>query len=1052
LRRFHPGTDFIQLEDRLAPNQIPLAINDFFTIVEDDLLEAFAPGVLDNDSDPDNDPLTAELVDGPASGQLTFHADGSFTYTPEENFHGQVTFTYRAFDGTDWSEFATVTITINPVNDAPFAVDDDVATDEDTAVTFSVLANDFDVDGGSFGIVGHTNPSHGTLILNGDQTFTYTPSLDWSGQDSFTYTISDTSGATDTASVNVAVRQIGPAFDDMASTDEEQSVIISVLENDDGADLGAATLVLVGDPGHGSVEINEDDTVTYTPDTDWFGEDSFTYTMHDASSGETDTATVWLLIYPVNDPPQGIDDNWDLAEDSSLTFNVLANDIDVENPDLGALVDQPEHGKLAYELDGTVTYEPYADFSGTDEFTYLLFDDSGGEDTATVYVTVTPVNDVPIAYNDHYRMGSPANVPPPTLSVSAPAGLLRNDIDYDYQDTSYQYSLQVTSVVTPPGFQGSLSVNPDGSFEYTPPMNFFGTTSFTYRATDGLPQSTSEAATVWLIVNPLQPLPGGDPLPPVVARDDLFDFEADAESLSGRVLSNDDNATYAIVDAPPAYGRLIPFDGGGSFTYYPDQDQPGNPVPGVNLTPTGSVFTAAGLPYTAYASDDRAPSQALLKLQKQEQPVRVESIEMWQYWGERFYALEGNPSYPDDQYPDGVTPGGGKRVFPNLDQPADANAEARRTVWVKVILSGTNKRHQAPAIWAYDVDDPSSNQAPVDDENNADSQGRKYDNRSPFTPDPRWRRLDLWAASDQNGVVWVKLTVSMQPGDNYRIVASMTDAQQTGFYGPHPDPERKGRVFDATGQDVATRADVRVSELLTVWRRMHVELDQMDPPPSGEPFRGRREGNTGAVGDDDAHPNTLPKDLDITLMRSEYRRAYMEVLDDLKPLNPRTLVLWDHNMERFDQELVGRWQKDVPSQAPFWALHFVRAYEAWTLEDHDPNGERAQFGRAIVDTQPHGDGPSFIYVETIDDFQTYQHFPLGKDVDTATAIRRTVLHESMHHFEGLKSHTLPLPDPANNPADQGPMHPDNPSFGSAADNRITPAQRHLMRSDSIPGS
>ena len=174
-RWFRPGTDFFQLEDRCMPNLIPIAYADFFTLMEDGILSINAPGVLANDTDGDNDPLTAVLVTGPSSGQLTFNADGSFIYVPDQDYNGQVSFTYRAFDGTDYSELATVTLTINPVNDAPMAIGDYATTDMNIPITIPVLENDFDVDGDSLSIVDFTSPSHGTVSQNENGTVTYTP-------------------------------------------------------------------------------------------------------------------------------------------------------------------------------------------------------------------------------------------------------------------------------------------------------------------------------------------------------------------------------------------------------------------------------------------------------------------------------------------------------------------------------------------------------------------------------------------------------------------------------------------------------------------------------------------------------------------------------------------------------------------------------------------------------------------------------------------------------------------------------------------------------------
>ena len=166
-------------------NQAPVAAGDAYSTAEDTVLTVAAPGVLGNDSDPDGDPLTAVLVSGPSHGSLTLNANGSFTYTPAADFAGSDSFTYRASDGTADSNVATVTITVTAVNDAPVAADDAYSTAEDTALTVrraGVLGNDSDPDGDPLTAVLVSGPSHGTLTLNADGSFTYTPAADYRRQ------------------------------------------------------------------------------------------------------------------------------------------------------------------------------------------------------------------------------------------------------------------------------------------------------------------------------------------------------------------------------------------------------------------------------------------------------------------------------------------------------------------------------------------------------------------------------------------------------------------------------------------------------------------------------------------------------------------------------------------------------------------------------------------------------------------------------------------------------------------------------------------------------
>src|SRR5207244_2005386 len=173
-------------------NDVPVATNDAFTVAEDTTLTIDAPGVLSNDTDVDGDSLSPIAASGPQHGSFSLNADATPTYTPAPNYNGSDSFTYKANDGTADSNVATVTITINAVNDAPVAVDDAVATDEDTAASGNVLTNDTDVDGATtLTAVLVANAAHGTATVNTDGSFTYTPVANFNGTDTFTYKAND---------------------------------------------------------------------------------------------------------------------------------------------------------------------------------------------------------------------------------------------------------------------------------------------------------------------------------------------------------------------------------------------------------------------------------------------------------------------------------------------------------------------------------------------------------------------------------------------------------------------------------------------------------------------------------------------------------------------------------------------------------------------------------------------------------------------------------------------------------------------------------------------
>jgi uncharacterized protein len=188
-------------------NTPPVAGNDSYSTNEDTALTVAAPGVLSNDTDAESSPLTAALVSGPVHGTVTLNANGSFTYTPASNYNGPDSFTYKANDGNADSNVATVSITVNAVNDAPVATDDSATSPKNGSVAIFILANDFDVDGDSFTVTSFTQPAYGTVAYSTkNRNFRYTPARGFSGTDTFTYTISDGNGGTDTAMVTITVQ------------------------------------------------------------------------------------------------------------------------------------------------------------------------------------------------------------------------------------------------------------------------------------------------------------------------------------------------------------------------------------------------------------------------------------------------------------------------------------------------------------------------------------------------------------------------------------------------------------------------------------------------------------------------------------------------------------------------------------------------------------------------------------------------------------------------------------------------------------------------------
>jgi VCBS repeat-containing protein len=540
-------------------NDAPVAQDDTYTTNEDTPLLVPAPGVLRNDYDVDGDPLTAVLVSGPAHGTLALNPDGSFTYTPAENFCGEDSFTYKAYDGALYSNVATVRITVTCVNDAPVANDDEASVPEDSSVTVPVLGNDYDPDGDPLSVSLVSGPTHGWATVNPDGTITYTPNPDFCGTDSFTYKACDPAGACDTATVTIHVTCVNDApvaQDDSYTTAEDTPLVVSapgVLGNDSDVDGDPLTAVLVSGPAHGTLTLNPDGSFTYTPAENFCGEDSFTYKAYDGAL-YSNVATVRITVTCVNDAPVANDDEASVPEDSSVTIPVLGNDYDVDGDPLSvSLVSGPVNGRATVNPDGTITYTSNPDFCGTDSFTYKACDPAGACDTATVTIHVTCVNDAPVAQDDSYTTNEDT-----PLVVPAP-GVLGNDYDVDGDP--------LTSVLVSGPAHGTLTLNSDGSFTYTPAENFCGEDSFTYKAYDGA--LYSNVATVRITVTCVNDAP--------VAQDDTYTTNEDtplvvpAPGVLGNDYDVDGDPLTAVLVSGPAHGTLA-LNPDGSFTYTPAEN------------------------------------------------------------------------------------------------------------------------------------------------------------------------------------------------------------------------------------------------------------------------------------------------------------------------------------------------------------------------------------------------------------------------------------------------------------------------------------------------
>ncbi|HHC7296945.1 TPA: Ig-like domain-containing protein, partial [Vibrio campbellii] len=407
--------------------------------------------------------------------------DGKLVFTPADNFNGEATISYTVSDGALEDE-AQVSVTVNPINDAPVANDDRAATDEDTPVTIDVLPNDTDVDGDTLTIVNASVPVDQGTVEIVDGKLVFTPADNFNGEATISYTVSD-GELEDSAEVSVTVNPVNDApvaNDDSVVTDEDTPITIDVLPNDTDVDGDTLTIVNASVPAdQGTVEI-VDGKLVFTPAENFNGEATISYTVSDGAL--EDSAEVSVTVNPVNDAPVANDDSAVTDEDTPVTIDVLTNDTDVDGDTLTIVnASVPADQGTVEIVDGKLIFTPAENFNGEATISYTV-SDGALEDEAQVSVTVNPINDAPVANDDSAATDEDT---PVTIDV------LPNDTDVD-GDTLTIVNASV------PAEQGAVEIV-DGKLVFTPADNFNGEATISYTVSDG---ALEDSAEVSVTVNP----------------------------------------------------------------------------------------------------------------------------------------------------------------------------------------------------------------------------------------------------------------------------------------------------------------------------------------------------------------------------------------------------------------------------------------------------------------------------------------------------------------------------------------------------------------------
>ncbi|MFT5580832.1 MAG: putative repeat protein (TIGR01451 family)/gliding motility-associated-like protein [Psychromonas sp.] len=578
-------------------NDPPVTVSDTDTTDEDRSIDIT---VLANDSDVDGtlEPNTVDL--NPAvelvqntlitsDGTWTVNPAGVVTFTPALNFNGTTFINYKVNDNNGApSNVASVRVVVLPVNDPPVVDNENLDTPEETRVSGDLTdGGDSDVDGNL--VVNTTptygpNPMKGSIVISTDGTYTYTPALDFNGKDTIIVEICDDGTPLpklctfDTVFVTVRPVNDPPVAVSIGdTTDEDVPVTFNITDNDsdvDGTinrasvDLSIATAGIQDSVtgGTGTWTVDPLGNLTFTPVLNYCGLTSISYTVLDNDNAESNIVTSQVLVNCVNDAPVVSNERVEVAEDGSLTANVLDNDTDVDG-DLYAgttLVYGPNNGTITLASTGAYTYIPNPDFNGLDTVVMSVCDDGfpTPEECVndTIFVTVTSVNDLPIAVDDIITTLEDVVV---TFSIT--------DNDYDTDGTINTSSVDLNP--SSPGFQKSMSVAEgawriatNGEITFSPAENYCGVVSLNYTVNDN-EGATSNIVTITVTVTCVNDAPIVENENPIIAEDGI---------LTANVLDNDTDVDGDLhAETVLVYGPnngTITLDLTGAYTYTPSPD------------------------------------------------------------------------------------------------------------------------------------------------------------------------------------------------------------------------------------------------------------------------------------------------------------------------------------------------------------------------------------------------------------------------------------------------------------------------------------------------
>ncbi|WP_102467465.1 tandem-95 repeat protein [Vibrio cyclitrophicus] len=566
------GTDTVQATADLTVNPVndlPVPQDQQFSIEEDGTLQFTDADLLTGATDIDGDDLTIEGISYTGGdGVLTDHGDGTYTFAPNENFNGDVNFSFDVSDGTE-TVSANIDVSVTPENDPPVAGSTSYMVNEDNAITISdeqLLANSSDIEGAvSVDSVTYSG-TDGVFQDNGDGSYTFLPNENFSGDINLDVIVADEDGAIDETTAGITVLEVNdpPVAGPTSYTIDEDSVLTfsesQILVNASDVEGDVELVGINYDGSDGIFTVNGDGTCSFAPNENFNGQVQLGVTIQD-ESGATVETHINVDVLPINDAPVSGDLAYTINEDSSITLGqeqLLARAGDIDSDNLEAInLSTDENATIQQNEDGSYTITPNADYNGDLDLSFDIIDNDGGEVQVGLDITVNPVNDLPQAQDQQFTIEEDGTL------LFTDEDLLVGASDIDGDELSIENVLYT-------GADGVLSDNGDGTYSFAPNENFNGDVQFSFDVSDG---TGSTAAVIDVSVTPEND--------PPVAGSTSYTVQEDGQiTISDeQLLANSSDVEGDVALSSVSYtgddGSFVD-NGNGTYTFTPNENFDGD--------------------------------------------------------------------------------------------------------------------------------------------------------------------------------------------------------------------------------------------------------------------------------------------------------------------------------------------------------------------------------------------------------------------------------------------------------------------------------------------